>query len=1167
MPSAANLVAEGFIVYPHSVHEPPTSVGGVRAAPSTDVRGSWLITRFAMTARQYLLASLRHYRRSHAAVVLGVAVATAVLTGALVVGDSLRGSLRDLTLERLGRIDHALVAEQPFRAALTAELAQQPGFAEHFGAAVPLLALPGSATAGSGDSTRRVSGVNLLGITKEFWALDPEPTTRGSIPTGEVWLTAPLADELGVKAGDEVVLRLPLSQSAPADSPLGQKQETTRGLRQKVGIILPAAGVVKFGLGATQRPPANAFVSLAELQTAADVGESVNLGLIAGKNPNEPTDDRAKEWLTENLHPQLSDYGLSLEPLDNGLLQLESERLVLPEAVTSRASRLSAKSQAIVTYLANSIRLGERSIPYSTVTGVNSIDEIGPLLTADRVAIRLLDDEIVLNEWAADDLEAKVGDTITVRYYEPESTHGELIEAPPLELKLKAIVPLAGSPRDPRFAPRLKGVTDQKSISDWELPFELVEKIRSQDEQYWDDYSTTPKAFISHALAAKLWRTRWGTESAIRLMPKEGENAKQLAAKLLASVTPAELGLKILPIKQQGLAASSGTTPFDVLFLLFSMFLIVSAALLIALLFQLAIEHRRRELGLLAAVGLPPQRIRRLLTVESLALATIGAVIGVLIGIAYARLLIYGLHTWWLDAISTPFINLHVMPRSLAIGLIAGVAVAWLATRRAIRIAATDSPQRLLLGSRDLQQGAGSAAHVRGWWKIAAALCVGCALMAFRANAAAQPGWFFGVGILALVSLLGALQAALRKPTTIAAPPKFELFGLALGNLTRNSGRTLLSVSLVASATFLILATSAFRLAPTPAGTGGFEFVATSDQPLYFDLGTPEGRLELGLSDGLEAALSDRDVIPLRVHSGEDASCLNLYQTRQPRVLGVPESMNDVVTAGSFGLFSPDGQSPLAVLAAERGADERGERVVPVILDQNTAMYSLKLYGGVGQRFTIRDTAEQPVTVEITALMTNSMLQGDLLMSDANFRRLFPNDSGAKMFLIGGAKNSSDTQLAPMLEDELSDYGFDVESAMTRLAGFLSVQNAYLSTFQSLGALGLLLGAVGIAVVQLRNLAERRGELALLQAVGFARSRLQRLIFVENLGVLLLGLAIGAAAALLAIMPQLLSAAANVPWGEAMGLVGSVAVCGAIAALLATRRAVAAPLVTALRGD
>ncbi len=117
--------------------------------------------------------------------------------------------------------------------------------------------------------------------------------------------------------------------------------------------------------------------------------------------------------------------------------------------------------------------------------------------------IALADNEIVLNQWAADDLKAKVGDDVKVTFYEPESTHGRLREhQPPPAFKLRSIVELSKDGRptpaaDPRLTPDMPGVTDQKSISDWDLPFELVEKIRPQDEQYWDEYRTTPKAFIS----------------------------------------------------------------------------------------------------------------------------------------------------------------------------------------------------------------------------------------------------------------------------------------------------------------------------------------------------------------------------------------------------------------------------------------------------------------------------------------------------------------------------------------------------------------------------------------------------------------------------------------------------------------------------------------------
>jgi putative ABC transport system permease protein len=103
-----------------------------------------------MTTIQFILASLRHYRRLHLTVALGVAVATAVLTGALLVGDSVRGSLRDLTLQRLGRIDSALVTGHMFRAALADELADDAEFQKHFTAAEPTLLVRGTLEAGPG---------------------------------------------------------------------------------------------------------------------------------------------------------------------------------------------------------------------------------------------------------------------------------------------------------------------------------------------------------------------------------------------------------------------------------------------------------------------------------------------------------------------------------------------------------------------------------------------------------------------------------------------------------------------------------------------------------------------------------------------------------------------------------------------------------------------------------------------------------------------------------------------------------------------------------------------------------------------------------------------------------------------------------------------------------
>jgi hypothetical protein len=63
-------------------------------------------------------ASLRYYAGTNTLVVLGVAVAVAVLSGALLVGESVRESLRQLALGRLGRVDTIVTSPMFFRSAL-----------------------------------------------------------------------------------------------------------------------------------------------------------------------------------------------------------------------------------------------------------------------------------------------------------------------------------------------------------------------------------------------------------------------------------------------------------------------------------------------------------------------------------------------------------------------------------------------------------------------------------------------------------------------------------------------------------------------------------------------------------------------------------------------------------------------------------------------------------------------------------------------------------------------------------------------------------------------------------------------------------------------------------------------------------------------------------------
>src|SRR5712691_9678820 len=109
------------------------------------------------------------------------------------------------------------------------------------------------------------------------------------------------------------------------------------------------------------------------------------------------------------------------------------------------------------------------------------------------------------------------------------------------------------------------------------------------------------------------------------------------------------------------------------------------------------------------------------------------------------------------------------------------------------------------------------------------------------------------------------------------------------------------------------------------------------------------------------------------------------------------------------------------------------------------------------------------------------------------------------MFLIDAPSNSV-AQVSATLGRALQDVGLELMPAAQRLAAFNAVQNTYLNTFQVLGGLGLLLGSMGLGVVVLRNVLERRGELGLLQAVGFTRRSIFQLILGEHAALLGLGL-------------------------------------------------------------
>ncbi len=1144
-----------------------------------------------MTFWQLVWRSLAQHWRMHAAVALGAALGTAVLTGALVVGDSVRGSLRQLALERLGPIEHAVIADGFFRDALPRELAATNGFGGLYQDAHGAIVL--SATVVDPVSQRRASQVALLAAGPDFFARWSD-APAALIDADSITINETVAAALDVREGSEVLVRLPLALPIPADSPLGRKTDLTQTQRLRVGKVISDRGIGRFGLRPNQQSPLVALADLRRIQRALDQAGKVNVLLVTGARQTLPADE-ALARLKGLYRPRLADFGLAITPSKKGYVSLTSTGMMLPAPVLPRAVEAFAgyQPQPVLTYLANDIRAGADDrgrIPYSTIAALDPRPNtpLGPLVTQDGEVIdRLADDEILLNDWVLQDLAAQgvtlqPGDPVRVTYFEPESTHGQVTEHAH-EFRLRGVVPLSGAAADRDLTPELAGVTDEESIAYWDPPFPYdASRVRStpphdQDERYWDEYRATPKGFVSYETGRRLWGSRFGEATSLRFVPPAGSDVMQLASEL--TIDPATMGLGLRPVRAEALAASTGTTSFDQLFLGFSFFIIVASMMLVSLLFRLQAELRASELGVLLAVGWSPGRVRRLMLTEGAFVAAIGAAVGVLVGLEYARLMVWGLTTWWSAAVSTSLIALRPSASSLVIGLCAGIGVALLSILLAAWRQGRQNVCALLAGeSGNARVGGGGRAR---WW-----IAIGLAVAAIVASGSStlvsndsRPIVFFCAGALALAGGIAAVHAMLVGRTERGLSPALSLLALAGRNSARHPGRSTLTIGLVASATFLIVAISAFRLeAPDTqersSGTGGFAIFATSSQAIYHDLGTPDGRRDLGLTGSDDAALKDAAIYGLRVKPGDDASCLNLYQSTNPRVLGLPAALRQrggFAWSATSALAPEDVSNPWRLLDSRPGRQQHQghlgsrEHPIPVILDANTATYSLHL-GGVGDVLQIDNGEGAKVSLQVVGLLKDSIFQGDLLISEEDFVQAFPRQSGYQIVLVECLPAATE-KLSDTLEKALGEQGLDCQPTRNRLEGFMRVQNTYLSTFQTLGGLGLLLGMVGLAVVQLRNVIERRRELAVLRAVGFSSRRLAAMVLFENCILVAGGLGIGVAAAAIAVWPHLVGHTSGLPWLSLEVILGIVFLVGLAAGLAAVRAAVRSPVLEVLRGE
>ena len=1137
--------------------------------------------------RSLVFSSLRYYWRTNLAVVLGVATAVAVLAGALIVGDSVRGSLRDLVLVRLGRTDRAVLASGFFREELAADLQSDPEFQQTFSAVSPLIAMPG--TVGDQETGRRSARVLVYGVDERFWRFHGLDPSRGPADRGAL-LSRALATDIGAAPGHAVLVRVERPSSIPVESLHGRKDDLGRTLRLNVRAVLDAPEMGDFSLQAQQGEVRAVFVPLRRLQQDLDVANRANTLLVAD-SPSPGVDEGRRATALSDLIRRrfaLEDVGLSIRGETDLIVESAGGLLDAPRARAAEeaATASGLRSQTVLTYLANTMKSGDREVPYSLVSAL----DLGLIRPYNRDALQQNDHPpIFVNDWTAQRLGARVGDPLSLEYYvwaEP----GRLITQTS-EFRVAAIVPIAGLAADRNLAPLYPGITEARTLANWDPPFPIdLRRMGPPDEDYWARYRTTPKAFIPLEVGQRLWTSRFGDRTSIRLVPRAGESVAVARARytsaLRARINPTELGLLARPVRDEGLRASRGATDFGEYFTYFSTFLVVSALTLAALFFRLTVEQRARETGLLRAVGMDPARVRRLFLTEGLVLASAGAIVGVAGAIGYGALMMFGLRTWWSGAVGTTALRLHITPISLAAGaagaLVAAMVCIWWTLRRLSRV----SERSLLAGNVAQAFRPAIAGQPRATLYPSMIAAVACALIALvlvgagAYSAIDRTAAFFGSGALLLVASLCFVAFMLRRPPRSV----LEGFGwrpvsrIGLRNAADRPGRSVLAIGVIASATFLLVAVGAFRREGPPSGdrrsgTGGYALLVDLLLPLVNDPNSRDGREALGLEAG-----DPLHIEPFRVLPGDDASCLNLYEPANPRVLGVGRS---VVDAGRFAfgssLASTDAEraNPWRLLDRDLGAD-----VVPAIADANSMTYVL--HKKLGDEILI-PRGDRPVRLRLVAALADSIFQRELLIADAQFVQLFPEQEGFRFLLVDtsvphGGTEVTGTTVVPgtevaggtevAIEQGAADLGADAAETSAFLAEFHTVENTYLATFQALGGLGLLVGTLGLTAVVLRNVLERRRELALLGAVGYGRGSIFLIVIAENLLLLAWGLSIGTLCALVAIAPAAIERGGRPPVTTGLGLLlFAVFLAGLLSSVVAARAALRTPLLQALRSE
>lgn len=438
-----------------------------------------------MNRTQIQQYSRRYYFRYYRLVVVAVVVMMAVLAGSLVLGDSVRGTLRDRVAERLGNTETIITSGT--------------GFLEDRIMQASLLS----------DAQGVLLVEGFVSVQDKLLPVYIWGTDNDSIMRGDALVNSPLQQKM--EGAEDLVLHLPSHSLVPSGSLFVTQSYATQMRMQITGVKTVEEGG-NLLLKNEQTLPLNVFVNRQELAEVMELENKINLIL-------------SPQFIQEEQFASIWEPSLSgIEITDS---TLTSERIFIQPSIIDKVNA----QERYFAYLVNDLIAGTDTVPYSFVSAASHWN--GELLSGP---------ELILSDYAATRLHVQRGDSVDMSYFVSRDLKN--LETNVQKLLVKQVVPLQELQENPLLKADFPGLSNVEKCTDWDsdLPIHM-DRIHQVDEDFWYAYKNTPKAIVAYDAVADQWSNSFGTATGLRFSGPLQKDALTLSDAEIMLLQPRADGL------------------------------------------------------------------------------------------------------------------------------------------------------------------------------------------------------------------------------------------------------------------------------------------------------------------------------------------------------------------------------------------------------------------------------------------------------------------------------------------------------------------------------------------------------------------------------------------------------------------------------------------------